>query len=265
VIDQEEEQMSRFKVICLAAIAGVACVSSARASIVFDDFDTASDGNGHFGYTPTFSSTTVGESTTAGDNAVTRVTSGTFSGTGGAMSMTAANDGSTTNLRIRLVSGNAPYNSANAGAPAANVSFTTSAGTDGYIGFIAKTTDTFTTSITLDGATGVAGEMTQGKPITMIADGDWHIYEWNLDDNTRWQAASGIGGVASVANSAHTIDSIYFFDGQAPAGTHKTVVFDEVVKSDSGSIASLVPEPSTVAVLGMSMIGLLRRRRNALH
>ena len=98
----------------------------------------------------------------------------------------------------------------------------------------------------------------------IISDGQWHLYEWDLDNTAAWGAVPGIGGASPLVNATYTIDSVYFRDLDGTPGPTATIDFDFVAKSDAGSIAALVPEPSTFALgllggLGL-LIGALRRR-----
>lgn len=245
-------------------LAGVLLASSffnATAAITFDDFNTD---EGHFGYVPSFSTTSVGEDATSTADRIT--TDSPFEGAGH-QQLTLVHDMSTTALRIRHLSGGPAYNSANAGTPVGNTgfSFTTGAGEDGWIGFYLKTTATgWQTSINLDGPTGATAEMDGSASLSIIADGQWHLYEWNLDA-TGWGAVPGIGGGHAgglVADGIHTIDSIYFRDLDGTPGPTAVIYLDFVAKSDSGSIAALVPvpEPSAAALLGLGL-GLVALRR----
>jgi hypothetical protein len=229
------------------------------ASIIFDDFNT---GTGHFASSPTASGTTshlLATSTTTWDS-----TAGDALEGAGCNQIIANHDATASSSRVRFLSGG--------GAPASNLAFTTTAGTDGYIGFYVKAVTTasgWTVSINLDGGTGAAADMDGSSKVSVITDGSWHLYEWDLDSTTAWGAVTGIGGGhgTAVANNTHTIDSIYFYNtGTIPANDVSTFYLDFVAKSDSGSIAPLVPtvpEPSTLALALLGGIGLLvgRQRR----
>ena len=132
---------------------------------------------------------------------------------------------------------------------------------DGWIGFYVKTTATgWQTSINLNGPTDTNSELDGSASLPLIADGQWHLYEWNLDA-TGWGAVPGIaGGHAGglVANGAHTIDSIYFRDLDGTPGPMATIYLDFVAKSDSGSIGNLLaPVPEAGSIAAMSMVGLV--------
>ena len=235
--------MSNYRAV-LIAVAMLLLASSAQASIVFDDFNT---NEGHFNQNPTFSSTSNVASTSTAD----RITTGTFEGLGservvGVQSTVAS-------ARLRFVSGN--------GTPSNNISFTTSAGTDGFIGYYAKTSTTgISFAMYLDDSTGATAGTVGALPKAAIADGQWHLYEWDLDNAAQWGviSGSGIAGAAVVSNDSHTIDSLWIQGITSGA----TVDYDFVAKSDSGTIANLVPEPTMMSLLlPAALAGFSRRRR----
>jgi hypothetical protein len=242
--------MNKFGVWMLVACATLLAASQGRASVIFDDFNT---NEGHFNQAPTFSGTSnVSTASTAN-----RVTTGSFEGLGNeevVAVMSTANP-----ARIRFVSGN--------GTMSNNTSFVTGPGTDGFIGFYYKTTTAgLKLQLNLDGDTvgdtGVPGTTSEvdGSPIvTTIGDGLWHLAEFDLDAGTGWGAATGIGGGHGgvILDGTHTIDSVMISSITAGA----TITFDFFAKSDSGTIANLVPEPASLAVLGLAGLAFLRRRR----
>jgi len=242
--------MSRYSFLAVAAaIVLLGWTTTARASIIFDDFNT---NEGHFNQAPNFSGTTNMSSASTAD----RVTTGAFEGIGceevvGVLSAT--NPG-----RIRFVSGS--------GTMANNNIFATSGGTDGFIGFYYKTsTAGLKLQLNLDGDTvgdtGSAGATSEldGSPIvTTVGDGAWHLAEFDLDASG-WLASSGLGGGHGgvVLDGNHSIDSIMI----SSFTTNATIDFDFVAKSDSGSIAALVPEPASLSLFGVATIAAFARRR----
>src|ERR1051325_7213856 len=217
---------------CTAAFA-IASSSKAEATTtnVFDDFNV---NLGHFGSTLcTASGQTTNVACTSSSARVT--TDSPAEGSGHQrLLINATTPGN--NIRIRHLSGG--------GAVANNVSFTTSAGTDGKIGFYMKTTNTgWLVAINLDGAGGSIAEMDGSTRVPLNSDGAWHLYEWDLDSTTDWGAVPSIGGGhgGSVPNGNHTIDSIYMFNTNGTANS--MIFFDFVAVNPNGSVADLLAAP----------------------
>jgi hypothetical protein len=242
--------MSKFSA-AFIAIALLFVVSSAQAApIIFDDFNT---NEGHFNQNPTFS----GTSNVSSASTANRVTTGSFEGLGNEEVVAVMS--TVTPARIRFVSGS--------GTMANNVSFTTGPGTDGFIGFYYKTsTAGLKLQLNLDGDTvgdtGTAGATSEldGSPVvTTIGDSLWHLAEFNLDA-TGWGAATGLGGGHGgvVLDGTHTIDSLMI---SSITVSNTTINFDFFAKSDSGTIADLVPEPVALSAFAFAGLALMRRRR----
>ncbi len=233
---------------CAAALL-LASVGITQASITFDDFNV---GVGHFNQAPTFSGSTVG---LQASSTATRITTNSpIEGAGQMRLQFNTNSvGAPNAIRVRLLSGG--------GTPANNTSFTTSSAEDGWIGVYLKTTNTgWNVQIWLEGASNNGG-----IPKNIVADGEWHLYEWNIDDTSGgadgWGSIAGIiGGVATVADGSHTIDSILFRNNLADTATN-IIYMDFVAKSDSGSVSNLLSTPC-LATSGVLVSGPLSANTN---
>jgi len=216
---------------CAAALAIAAPLGAQAAPTIFDDFDVD---EGHFNLQPTFSGTTVGILTTS---TADRVTTAPLQGAG-CEQLVLINNSTATSVRVRFLSGG--------GSTSANIPFTTTAGTDGWIGYYVKTTNTgWVTSITLDGAAGNIAAMDGGVDQSVIADGQWHLYEWDLDSTTDWGVVNGIGGGhgGALLDEQHTIDSIYFRNTTAVPDATSEIFLDYVARNDTGSVSNLLVDP----------------------
>jgi hypothetical protein len=237
-------------------------VSDLNAAIVFENFNT---NEGRFNTAPNFSSSFSTNVTAA--STADRVVSPNpvFEGTGSErIVLDLAQPGASTTLsRVRFL--------ANSGAPGTpiNPTFNLSNAVDGFIGYYLlspiSNTSTWTATIALDGPTNVTGEISEGVPLNIVNDGLWHLYEWNLDDASKWRVVSGIGGNAALENGAASIDSVIL--RSTGFASNSTFYMDFVAKSDSGSIASLVtavPEPGSMLTFALAGAATLVYRRKGL-
>jgi hypothetical protein len=146
---------------------------------------------------------------------------------------------------VRMISGANASQSENIARP-----------TTGYIGYWARTTTPgVLATIALDDANNVTAD--RGILQSMIADGQWHLYQWNLEDNSQWTGwVNGDGQI--IPNSTFTIDSLQFF------GPNANAVIDVDMISHN-ALGALVPEPSGAAMMMLAAcpLLLLRRRKNS--
>ncbi len=217
---------------CAIALALAAAQSAQAAAIIFDDFNV---NEGHFNQAPSFSGTSTG---TASSSTADRDTTGAPREGVGQERVVLDYNGTGASFRCRFLSG--------AGTVANNVAFTTTPETDGKIGFYLKTTATgWETSINLDGPAGSIADMDGSTSVPIIADGEWHLYEWDLDSLTDWGAVPGIGGGhgGALLDGTHTIDSIWLRDLDGTLGPSATIYLDFVALNPSGSVGDLLSDP----------------------
>ena len=181
---------------------------------MLDTFDV-NEGHFIFNYNASPASQTAGLTLAT---TIDRVTDQAQAGAGSQL-LNLVSDG-TPSWKMRHNSGS-PGNQA---APAGNVPLPST----GYVGFWLKTDDAgLTVQIVLDDPN--TGEMGTLKEI--VADNQWHLYQWNLDDDSQWDG--WVNGNGSVDQATVTIDSIYFYG----AGDAQ-VYLDSVSHNPNGMLAA---------------------------
>jgi hypothetical protein len=114
-----------------------------------------------------------------------------------------------------------------------------SLGPQGFVGFFLKTTEAdLTVAIGIDDGiaesnTGLESSVT----LPVIADGKWHLYEWDLADADQWENFSLGNGTIDGPNAY--VDSLFFYSGPSTAGKTFTMSLDTVAYNPQGSLASL--------------------------
>ncbi len=112
--------------------------------------------------------------------------------------------------------------------------------TKGYIGLWAKTSSPgVRVSIAIDNTTDVTAD--RGLAKEMIADSQWHLYEWNLEDNTQWEGWANGDGIIDTAD--FTIDSIQF---TSSADASAVIYIDTVTHNSEGSVHKLYTSPGDI-------------------
>ena len=186
--------------------------NSASPGNVIDDFEAD---EGHFTWSVTSSPQTEGLSATS---TINRVTTEAQAGSA-SQELNLIDDGAPGSWTLRHVSG--------AGSPANNDPLDAT----GYVGFWLKTDDPgMTVQLVVDDP----GTGEQGFLQPIVADDQWHLYQWNLEDDRQWE--SWINGNGSIDESTVTVDSIFFY-GNGDA----TIYMDSVSHNPDEFLAGIMP------------------------
>lgn len=111
----------------------------------------------------------------------------------------------------------------------------------GYVGFWLKTESSgVTVQIAIDDPTTTSGTgstaLEKGIPLEVIADGQWHLYQWNLEDAAHWNAfAGGANGQIDATFGTVSIDSIFF------SGTGNTLIYLDTVSHNPDAMLAAAP------------------------
>jgi GH25 family lysozyme M1 (1,4-beta-N-acetylmuramidase) len=118
------------------------------------------------------------------------------------------------------------------GSPPASPDTNLTLDAEGYLGFWLKTTNPgITVQLALDDP---GSAIDRGLAQNVIADGRWHLYEWDLGDDSQWQAWTSLAD-GTIGGATVTIDSIQF------TGAGNAVIYlDSVAHNPNGS---LLPDP----------------------
>lgn len=176
--------------------------------VTLADFEA---GEGTFNYSPLYSGSNVGIQAATAD----RVTDQAHDSIG-AQRISITKSPADPSWLLRHTSGGA--------FPANNTPVTA----DGYIGFwLMTSTPGVSVQIGLDDYDGLSADLSTLTPV--IADGQWHLYQWDLDNPDDWHAwATGDG---TITGPTVTIDGI-FFQGASDA----VIYLDDVTYNNHGNL-----------------------------
>lgn len=163
-------------------------------------------------------------------------------------------------MQLRFISGGA--------FPSNNVHGGKAMGDEGYVGFFLRLepgADPLYVSILLDDGSVVRAYTEQSQYQPVIADGNWHLYQFDLGDDLEWDNFQGGDGQIGGPNAF--IDAIYF--SSAPANTSGTnwsgsIWLDTVAYNPDGDLSGLaIPEPGAATLALVGLMGLIQRGRGA--
>ncbi len=186
----------------------------------FENMNTLTDfelDEGYFNWPTSFSGSNQG---IFGGSSATRVTEQAHDG---AASQKIVIDGDPSGWFLRHLSG--------IGSPPSRPASNEWIDAEGYLGFWLKTDDPgITVQLAVDDP---AKTSDRGLSKAVIADGNWHLYQWDLSDDAQWEAWTSLAD-GTIGGTAITLDSIQF-SGQGDA----TIYLDGVAHNPDGS---LLPE-----------------------
>jgi len=130
-------------------------------------------------------------------------------------------DGDTGGWRLRHVSG-----IGTAADPGSNLQLDST----GFVGLWLKTDDP---GITVRMALDDPGSADRGIAQSVVADGQWHLYQWNLEDDSQWEG--WVTGDGFITGETVTLDSI-FLEGTGDA----TIYLDSIAHNPAGNLLPLL-------------------------
>ncbi len=184
--------------------------------ITLTDFEI---NEGTFTESPTYSGSNIGIDAGTADRVTTEAHNGIAS-----QRISITKDPTSPNWMLRHVSGVWA-------APSNNVPIDA----QGHIGFWLKTdTPGLSVQFGLDDYDGQSADLSSLMPV--IADGDWHLYQWDLDDPDQWHPWAGVGGDGTITGPTFTMDGI-FFHGSSDA----VFYLDDVSYNNNGTLTPPIP------------------------
>lgn len=166
-------------------------------------------------------------------------------------------NGATKQMQLRLLSGG--------GSQSNNLTDGMAMGSAGYVGvwlLLPAGSAPLYASIFLDDGTKNSAGLEYASFKQLPADGQWHLYEWPLFYPALWSNFSGGDGI--IGGPDVFVDSLYFSSINGTSGGTNwsgTVWVDGLSYNPYGSVASLIPEPSSLVALFAIALPLVRPRR----
>ncbi|MCI0331889.1 MAG: autotransporter-associated beta strand repeat-containing protein [Planctomycetes bacterium] len=110
----------------------------------------------------------------------------------------------------------------------------------GYVGFWLKTDDASVGTIQIaidDPVPAGATAIEKGTPLAVIADNQWHLYQWSFENDDDWiPFNTGTNGAIDAVNGTITIDSIWI------TGSGNAQIYLDTVSHNANSLlAALIP------------------------
>lgn len=160
-------------------------------------------------------------------------------------------------MQLRFLSGG--------GTAANNVINGQALGPEGYVGYFLRVEPSSAplwAAIMLDDGNTSSNGLERSSFLPIIADGEFHLYQWNLADAGLWDNFNAGNGAIGGPNVF--IDSIYLSSAPANSGGTNwsgSVWIDTVAYNPNGTLDNLIPEPASCSIICLASLMIARRRR----
>lgn len=242
--------------VAMALLVSMSTAAQAQV-VVLDDFEV---NEGRFAQHPGFSGSSQGFEKAATISTADRVTDAFFDGLASQFIFIDDNStipGSPQNLdswRMRHLSGS--------GTATNNFTLGVTPGNTSYVGYWLKTnTPGLEAGISIDDGITTVVETVMARWQTIPADGQWHLFEWQLQDPNDWDVFAGLTQNGQIDSATAAIDGIFVRGGVGvPTGGDFNASF-HIDRVAYNAVGSVVPEPASAGLLGLSALLLSARRR----
>lgn len=242
---------ARLNSLLLTVAAGLLAASpSLAATVLLQDYEPPGNLDAPFNLAPDFSGTTTG--VVAETDTITHIADDGAAGTTASAELFVEHNAAESptsggwQWQVRFLP------NSGGSSNAANPLFAS----DGFVGYYLKVDSSVAadllTAPALEGSTGT-GTATTGDLKSVVKDGRWHLYQWNMDDPSQfdntWDDVFG-GGLGDT-----TLEAMVSFDAIAivsPNGGNATVRIDQIGYNNEGAI----PEPTSLLLAACGLLGL---------
>ncbi|QDU35244.1 PEP-CTERM motif protein [Poriferisphaera corsica] len=233
--------------LALAGLTAMTLASTSFAGMVYQDYegtwDTDTD-TVNFSY----AITTSGSNQNIGAESTLEIVDGGYNSTKAAKIKIVASAADQAPDARYIVNKNATITAANPKVDA-----------NGYLGYYYKLDSQYADqavklALTIDDP----GTADTAVKVDAIADGNWHMVQWSLDNNDDWDVFAYPGGLGNgqVDEAKISIDSLYIGGKE---GANFEIFIDTITHAETG--LTDVPEPASLALLGLGSLAFMRRRK----